>query len=124
MKLLIDMNLSPLWARVLNAAGHEAIHWSVLGSPTAPDGEILAWARQNGYILLTHDLDFAAILAATRADAPSVIQMRTHAPVPERCADLLTAVLKQHAASLAAGALLSVDEERSRIRLLPLNRDE
>jgi len=41
MKILIDMNLSPAWVRVLEEAGHSAIHWSTIGSLNAPDREVL-----------------------------------------------------------------------------------
>ena len=67
MKILIDMNLSPAWVSVLEDAGHTASHWSAIGSMNAPDREILSWAKMNGYVLFTHDLDFGAILAATAA---------------------------------------------------------
>ena len=30
---------------------------------------VMEWARSNGYIVFTHDLDFGAILAATRASS-------------------------------------------------------
>jgi predicted nuclease of predicted toxin-antitoxin system len=49
MKLLIDMNLSPKWVFVLKEAGLEAAHWSSIGRSDAPDYEILAYARSNGY---------------------------------------------------------------------------
>jgi hypothetical protein len=66
-KILIDMNLSPAWAETLKSAGFEADHWSTLGDIRAADSTILSWARSNGYVLLTHDLDFGAILAAARS---------------------------------------------------------
>jgi hypothetical protein len=69
MKILIDMNLSPAWVSVLEEAGHTASHWSTIGSLNAPDREVLLWAKANGYLLFTHDLDFGAILAATEAEA-------------------------------------------------------
>ena len=68
MKILIDMNLSPAWVSVLEEAGHTASHWSTIGSLNAPDREVLLWAKANGYLLFTHDLDFGAILAATEAE--------------------------------------------------------
>jgi len=39
--------------------------------------------KVNGYVLLTHDLDFGAILAASGANAPSVIQsvLKTSPPL-------------------------------------------
>lgn len=70
------MNLSPDWRQVLQAHGHEAIHWSEAGDPRAPDHEVMAYAAQNGYVVFTHDIGFSAMLAATRAQAPSIIQVR------------------------------------------------
>jgi len=75
MKILIDMNLSPDWVQVLESAGHEAVHWSVVGNHDAPDLELFQWAIMRGYTVFTHDLDFGAILAATETRAPSVVQM-------------------------------------------------
>jgi predicted nuclease of predicted toxin-antitoxin system len=75
-KLLVDMNPSPSWVERLVQYGFEAIHWSSVGAPTAGDDEILSWARANGFLLLTHDLDFSAILAASSVMAPSVVQLR------------------------------------------------
>ncbi len=57
MKVLIDMNLSPAWVETLRDAGFETVHWSEIGDPRAPDRTILAWARSNDCVLLTHDLD-------------------------------------------------------------------
>ena len=65
MKLLVDMNLSPAWAAVLTQAGWETIHWSGVGDLRATDAEIMAWARQRGFVIFTHDLDFGTILALT-----------------------------------------------------------
>ncbi len=72
--ILIDMNLSPQWVRWFEHRGWPALHWSAAGDPRATDREILAWARENQRILLTHDLDFNAVLASSSADSPSVIQ--------------------------------------------------
>lgn len=122
MKIVIDMNLSPAWVSVLEEAGYAAIHWSTIGSPSAPDHEILAWAKTNGYVLFTHDLDFGAILAATRAEAPSVIQIRTQDITPVHAKDLVLSAIKGFGENLIQGALISVDEENSRVRLLPLRQ--
>ena len=79
MKILLDMNLSPEWVSFLEQAGFACVHWSTVGDPRAPDWELLAWARERGYVLFTHDLDFGALLAATRDRGPSVIQVRWRA---------------------------------------------
>lgn len=121
MNLVIDMNLSPDWVAVLAGDGHEATHWSEIGDPRATDHEILTWAREHACIVFTHDLDFGAILAATSTRAPSVIQLRTADPTPQHSRNVICDTLKRHAAALTNGALISVDENRSRVRLLPLN---
>jgi len=69
MKLLIDMNLSPRWLKLLHDAAWEAEHWSHIGRPNAPDSEVMGHAA-HGYVVVTHDLDFGAILAITRAEKP------------------------------------------------------
>ena len=120
MRLVIDMNLSPDWGETLAQAGHTATHWSSIGSPCATDHEILTWARERKAVVFTHDLDFGAILAATDADSPSVLQMRAQDPTPEHCGEIIIATLAQYADMLATGALISVDENRARVRILPL----
>jgi predicted nuclease of predicted toxin-antitoxin system len=70
MRLLVDMNLSPRWVAALKEAGVEASHWSTVGASTAPDEEVLGWVAVNGWVLLTHDLDFGTILAASGAGYP------------------------------------------------------
>ena len=71
MKILIDMNLSPDWREILARHGWEAVHWSSVGKSNAPDKTILQYAMDNGYVVLTHDLDFGAILAALAPTHPA-----------------------------------------------------
>ena len=77
MKLLVDMNLSPSWVGRLAGHGFEAVHWSTIGAATAPDVEILTWANEHHFGVITNDLDFSAILAAGAVDGPSVVQIRS-----------------------------------------------
>ena len=76
MKVVVDVNFPPSLAAALSTAGVEAVHWTTQGEATAPDAEILEWARREGWVVLTQDLDFPDILAATGADAPSVLLVR------------------------------------------------
>jgi predicted nuclease of predicted toxin-antitoxin system len=119
-KLLVDMNLSPRWVAYLEREGFDAVHWSSLGPANAPDVEIMAYAKATDYVILTHDLDFSAILAATHGGKPSVVQIRTGDLNPDTIGGTLTQALRQMADKLEAGALLSVDPKRTRLRLLPL----
>jgi hypothetical protein len=63
MRLLLDMNLSPDLCRSLAALGHEAVHWSNVGEPTAADEVVMTYARDHGFVVVSHDLDFSAMLA-------------------------------------------------------------
>jgi len=120
MKLLLDMNLAPRWVPYLETAGFEALHWSRVGHPNAPDEEIMTYAARQGLVVLTHDLDFSAILAATKGKKPSVVQVRAQNISPESIGIQIVSALRHTANELAAGALLTIDPERTRIRLLPL----
>lgn len=123
MTLLVDMNLPPTFSSALESAGFSAVHWSDVGDPTADDSEILAWARQHGRVLITHDLDFSAILAASGDDTPSVVQLRAQDMLAPQLLRIVQMALTQHAAQLRRGALLSINEAGTRVRVLPLNRD-
>jgi predicted nuclease of predicted toxin-antitoxin system len=120
MKLLVDMNLSPRWVQTLIEAKIEASHWSSLGAPNAPDADIMPFARANGYVVLTHDLDFSAILAATQDAKPSVVQIRAEDVRSETVGRTLIDARRQTRAQLEEGALLTVDPARTRLRILPL----
>lgn len=124
MKLLVDMNLSPRWVAVLVDAGVEAAHWSTLGANNAPDSEIMAYARVNDYVVLTHDLDFGAILAATHGEKPSVVQIRADDVSPDVIGAQVMLALRQMASELEDGALLTVDPNRTRLRVLPLHPEK
>jgi len=58
-KILVDMNLSPDWCRLLGARGWEVAHWTDVGAPTATDKEVMAYAVQGKYVVFTHDLGFS-----------------------------------------------------------------
>lgn len=120
LRIVIDMNLSPQWLPTFKKHGIEAVHWSDIGRPNAPDEEISNWARKHRYIIFTHDLDFGTMLALTQEQAPSIIQVRSQNILPESMADIVVKVIHRYEKELLAGALLVVDETRSRVRILPL----
>ena len=80
----------------------------------------MAYARVNGYVVLTHDLDFGAILAATHGEKPSVVQIRAEEVSPDVIGKQVIVALRQMASELEEGALLTVDPNRTRLRVLPL----
>jgi predicted nuclease of predicted toxin-antitoxin system len=122
-KILIDMCLSPAWLEFFATQEIEALHWSEVGGPSAPDRVIMDFARRNGMVVFTHDLDFGGILALTHATGPSVIQVRSDDPVPAVIGILVVSAIVEHAAHLIDGALLTVEPDRRRVRILPISRE-
>lgn len=122
MKLLLDMNLSPAWVPYLQRAGLEARHWTEVGDPRAQDSSILAWARDNGHVVITHDLDFARLIALTRLEGPSVLLLRARDLLPEGHSDRMLDALHACRAMLGEGALVVLDEVGWRVRALPIRR--
>jgi predicted nuclease of predicted toxin-antitoxin system len=120
MTLLVDMSLSPLWVDYLTRNGMKALHWSGVGDPGAKDEVIMEWARENGSIIFTNDLDFGTILAHTSAKGPSVIQLRSEGLLPSDVGDVLLSLLKKFESALNEGSIIVYDKRRSRVRLLPI----
>lgn len=117
------MNLSPEWVPFLSEHGTEAVHWSSVGDPRAPDSEIMQWARSNDAVVFTHDLDFGLLLAHTNAGWPSVIQVRAQDVSPDHLGKTVVKVLEDHRAVLEKGALVTVDVARARVRILPIGAE-
>lgn len=78
------------------------------------------WARNAERWVVTHDLDFGAILALTHATGPSVVQLRSQDVLPAALAGRLIGVLRAHSDELHRGALLTLDDVNARVRILPL----
>ena len=121
MKRVVDMNLLQRWVGLRNDAGVRAVHWSTVGAHNAPDAEIMAYALANDPVVLTHNLDFSAILAVTHGVKPSVVQIRANDVSPEAIGPKVLAALRQMEIDLQEGALLTADPCRTRVRVLPLH---
>lgn len=80
----------------------------------------MEWAQVHGYIVFTHDLDFGALLAITSANGPSVIQVRTQNVSLESISQLIIKSIIQFQSELREGALISIDREKARARILPI----
>jgi predicted nuclease of predicted toxin-antitoxin system len=117
---LLDMGISIHLVPALRADGHEAAHIADLSDGTLPDSEILAIARQEGSVLLVHDLDFPLLMAASGSRSPSVIVFRLRSMRPENVLTYLRKAVTTAKESLEQGAIVSVTEGAIRVRLLPV----
>jgi predicted nuclease of predicted toxin-antitoxin system len=118
--VVVDMNLPPSWAGRFAAAGFQAIHWSTIGAGNATDATVMKWAADRGHVLVTQDLDFPALLASNQAKAPSVIVIRAPDVLAEPLLERVIQVLSGLQDELQRGAIVTIDAERSRLRVLPL----
>lgn len=121
MRLLLDQNLSPALAEELVASGHDAIHVRSLGLSTANDVAIFDAADAESRVVVSADTDFGELLARTNAASPSVLLLRRqdHRRAAE-VAELLLLNLPAVTEELEAGAIVVLDDDRIRVRRLPL----
>lgn len=120
MKFLADMGVSPITVQFLRELDHDAVHLHEQGLRQMDDGDILIKARSEGRIVLTADLDFGDLLAASREKLPSVIVFRLSNMRPENVNRHLQALLRQATNDLELGSIVSVSERRYRVRKLPI----
>jgi predicted nuclease of predicted toxin-antitoxin system len=122
--IIVDLNLAIEWPEFFRENGWNADHWSAIGDLRASDAEILAWAKDNSRIVVTSDLDFGALLAMSGATGPSVILIRSRDHQPSVIGSVLVDVMKRHNLALECGALMVVDMERFRLKILPILRNK
>lgn len=121
MKLLLDQNLSPVVGDRLSQAGVESAHVRDLGLHEASDEAILEYARKADLVVVSQDSDFTNLLAHQAASSPSVILLRMpNAVTASDIAAVLIANLGVLTEHLEAGAIASLNEQRIRVRRLPL----
>lgn len=120
MTFLINMNLSPEWVELLRKLGVDAIHWSTVGKRNAPDDELFASARAEGWVVLTQDLDFSQILFETGANGPSTVMLRLADELNLENQRRVVAIILQCQSEIESGALLVIDDRKARLRPLPL----
>lgn len=124
MRLLLDQNLSPLLVEELAARGHDAIHVRSLGMTTSSDLAILEAASRDARVVVSADTDFGDLLARTNAGSPSVLLLRRQdLRRASQVAELIMLNLPVIAEDLEGGAIVVLDNDRIRVRRLPLRPD-
>jgi predicted nuclease of predicted toxin-antitoxin system len=110
-------------ARLLRIAGYECCHVSELGMQKAEDEDILSFAIDHEWVVITLDADFHAILAVRGLRKPSVVRLRREGCRADVAFGILNPLLKRYGLELAQGALISIKEHKVTCHLLPVGRD-
>jgi len=120
MRFLADMGISMHTVVWLRQHEYDTIHLCEEGLQRLSDEKILAKARVERRILLTMDLDFSYLVAASKGCLSSVILFRLNDERSEVVNRRLADVLANHKDDLEMGAIILVSETTIRVRHLPI----
>ena len=120
MRLLADIHISPRTVRFLNRLGHEVIRVDDRLPATAPDQEIIVAALSEDRAVLTQDLGFSGMVVQSGLSAPSIISLRLSDSRVDAVNNRLGQVLPAIEADVGEGVLVTVDDNRVRVRRIPL----
>lgn len=123
MNLLLNMNLPRQLGSLLSELGHDCQHVGDLGMSSSGDEEIIRYAKSNGQIILTHDLDYGDLLAFSGEQRPSVIIFRLRDVSIENLKRRFEDVWPQVNEHLSQGAVVTIADQAVRIRRLPIRQD-
>jgi predicted nuclease of predicted toxin-antitoxin system len=119
LRFLLDENISPLVAGVLNEGGHDAVHARDVGLLKAPDEIVFSHAVEEGRVVVSGDTDFGRLLIEANVPRPSLILFRREDDRRAATqAGLILSNLDQVKDDLEAGAIVVIEPHRVRVRRL------
>ena len=116
MKFLANMGISPVTVAFLRKLGYEAVRLPDVGLERRSDADVIAYAKHQGHVVLTFDLDYPALLALNPSSRASAIILRTMIAEPEWINQRLGETLPLLADALTDGAIVVVEDYRVRVR--------
>lgn len=120
LRLIADVNISPLTVLGLKLQGYNVIRTTDFLSATAADADILEFARVEARIVLTQDLDFSMLVALNNYNQPSLITLRLSSAKPHLVTQRLLEVLPALEQELMEGVAVTINDKSVRIRKLPI----
>jgi predicted nuclease of predicted toxin-antitoxin system len=113
MKVLLDTCVWGGTCQVIADAGHDVI-WTGEWQNDPGDSEILAYAYQEGRILITLDKDFGELAIVFNQPHTGILRL-VNLPARQQ-GPICVQVLASHGELLQAGAIVTVDSRRLRVR--------
>ena len=89
---------------------------------SASDQQIINYAREHSFFIVTLDADFHALLAVAGAAGPSVIRIRVQPLKALQAVSVILSILERLGDELRQGCLISVTPTSIRVRRLPIDR--
>lgn len=120
MRLFADMHISPRTVAHLRSRGHDVLRVNEVLPATAPDDDVIAFARSENRAIVTQDLDFSRLVAASGLARPSIVSLRLPSSRVEYVNDVLDRTLPAIEQYLEEGAIITVEDGRVRRRMLPV----
>lgn len=124
MRLLADLHIAPRTVQFLRSLGHDVVRVTDILPATAADDTIVERAAQDQRIVLTQDLDMTAIIALSRHQYPSLVTLHLNSSKVEFVNEVLQRALPMLEQDLQQGALATIEDQRVRVRRLPLTTPE
>lgn len=121
MRLLADLHIAPRTVEFLRTLGHDVCRVTYLLPANASDQAIVERAAQEHRIILTQDLDFSSIIALSGRPGPSLLSLRLTSSKIELVNSVLQRILPILESDLEHGSIVTVEDQRIRLRRLPLD---
>jgi predicted nuclease of predicted toxin-antitoxin system len=122
MKFLLNENIAPSLCGLLSSIGWQSIHVTDVGLKGEPDFKIVNFCATEGYTIITHDLDYGRIVSLSGKQSPSVLTFRLEKITIDDLFLLIKNNQVQITHYLSQGALITIDGEKFRFRLLPIEK--
>ncbi len=122
MKFLLNENIPPSLQSLLQSIGWESTHVTLVGLKGKSDNKIVEYCLEHEYIIITHDLDYGRIVSLSGNKRPSVLTFRLEKVTVDELFSLIVDNQIKITHYLSIGALVTIDAENLRFRLLPVER--
>jgi len=115
-RILVDQNVRIEIAEALRKDGHEVVRAGETGSARRDDEALFRWAADNGFTILTFDVDFAERAYWNPEPHAGIVRLRLEPQTPGHVLPFLRAFLSSYHPEHLKNSLVVLTESKVRIR--------